>query len=132
MRLCLVRSISFFTALVGWVGGFQAGVVEGVGFDFALSFVAREWDFLAIQEKAYTGCVSGVDYDLTGGANGGLRGCDQGLFEQGLTVGNDRDPGSFGGADQQRESRRRFCRGGVGGGRIIAGSGRAGGGFAGG
>lgn len=107
---------------MGRGGVFQAGAVEGVGAD--LAFVAGSRDFLAVEKEADGGGVAGADDDFAAGADGGVRGCDQGFSEERLAVGNDGDPRGFGGADEQSERGRRIRDGsvgrGLGWGRIIA------------
>jgi hypothetical protein len=65
----------------------KAGGVEDIGFDFA--FIALSRDFFAVELEADASGISGLDYDLAGGSNGGVRRCDQGFLGYGLAVEGD-------------------------------------------
>jgi hypothetical protein len=97
----LRRAADFGTELVGGIGGScgwtfdgsQAGAVEDHGFYFALGTLGRE--LLAVEGEAYTGGVSGSDYDFAGGTDQGVSGCDERFVDYGLAVGGHGDPGIF-------------------------------------
>ena len=105
-------------SLVGGVGGGyrawsgcnrpHAGVVEDKSLD--LSFVALGGEFLAVQQETYSCRVTDLDDDLAAGAGGSVGGSNQGLLGDVLSIGDDGDPGIFGGADDQFEPGRRFRR----------------------
>jgi hypothetical protein len=75
----------------------KSGGVEDVGFYF--TFVALGGDFFAIQEEADAGGVARSHYDLVSGADGGVRGRDEGFVDDWFSVGDEGDPGGFLGAD---------------------------------
>ena len=87
----------------------KPGGIEDVGFYF--SFVALSGDFFAVEQEADARGVSGFHDDLAAGADGGVRGRDQGFVGHGFAVGQDRDPGGLPGTDQEGEGSR-----GLGGG----------------
>ncbi len=93
--------------LGGWGGGgdSHAGGVEGEGFDFG--FGAIGGDFLAVEEERDAGGIADFGDDFAAGSDRGVGGGDQGFVADGLSVGGDGDPGSFGGADKECKSRRR-------------------------
>src|SRR5271168_335356 len=101
--------LTFPVSLVG-IGGRGLGLrdyantsgVEGVGLYFSLIALSR--DLFAVQKEADAGGVSRPYYYFVAGADGGVRGCDQSFFGYGLAVGQDRDPGSFLGADEHGKS----------------------------
>jgi hypothetical protein len=70
-----------------WLLGSEAGGVEDEGFYFA--FVALCGDFFAVQHEAYAGGVSDFHYDLAGGADGGVRGGDQGFLGDWFAVSDE-------------------------------------------
>lgn len=78
--------------------------VEDEGFDFR--FGAFGGDFFAVPEESHSGGVADLGDDFVVGANGGVSGGDQGFMADGLSVGEDGDPGSFCGADDEGEARR--------------------------
>lgn len=104
LGLARLQDLRFLASCGGGWGGREdakAGGIEDVGFNFA--FVALGGNFLAVQLEADAGGVSCLDYDLSGGANRGVRGRDQGFMGYGFAVGCDGDPAGFVGADQHAE-----------------------------
>jgi len=90
----------------------KASGVEDIGPDFA--FVALRRDFFAVQLEANACGVSRLDDNFAAGANGGVRGGDQGFLGYGFAVGHDGDPGGFLGANQQAQLAWRSRRSGSG------------------
>ena len=82
--------------------------IEDEGFD--LRFGAVSGDFLAVKQESDSGGVADSSDDFAGGADGGVGGSDQGFLVDILAVGKDGDPGSFRGADDQRERGRGWLR----------------------
>ncbi len=109
-----MRGGVFSGGLAGRSGGWECGRgadtggVEGVGADFA--GVAAGGDFFAVEQEADASGIAGANDDFVGGANAGVGGGDQSFAGHGLTVGGNRDPGSLGGADDQRQRLRGLWR----------------------
>src|ERR1700683_2322296 len=70
-----------------------SGGVENVGFDLASVSLSR--DFFAVQQEAEAGGVSRFYDDLVAGADGGMRGRDEGFTGDGFAVRHERDPGGL-------------------------------------
>jgi len=81
---------------------FLAGGVENIASYFSNVSLRRK--FLAVQEEADSGGISGSDNDLAGCPHGGVSGRDQSFVGDGFAVGRDRNPGGLVSADQQSES----------------------------
>ena len=84
-----------------WGHDAHAGVVEDEGFDFAFSAVGR--DFLAVKQESDSGGVPDLGDDFASATDRGVGRSDQGFLVDILAVGEDGDPGRFGGADHQSE-----------------------------
>ena len=65
----------------------NGGGIEDVGSYF--SFVALRRKFFAIQQEADASRVPRPYIDLVAGADGGVRGCDQGFFGHGFAISDD-------------------------------------------
>jgi hypothetical protein len=83
-----------------------SGGVENVGFDPVS--VSLSWDFFAVQQEAEAGGVSCFYDDLVAGADGGMRGRDEGFKGDGFAVCHERDPGGLLGTDLHGEGRGRL------------------------
>lgn len=81
--------------------------VEDEGFGFG--FRALGWELFAVPEEADAGGIAHTDYELATGVVGRSGGGDKGFLRDQLTIGLDRDPRRFTGADYQGE--RRFFSG---------------------
>ncbi len=88
-------------------GDAHAVGIEDEGFYFGFGAVGG--DFLAIPEESDSGGVADAGDDFTAGADGGMGGGDEGFLADGLAVGLDGDPGSFLGADHERQGSGGFC-----------------------
>jgi len=106
----LAQPLAILSWGLGLRGYVNSGGVEDVGLYF--SFFALSGGFFAVQHEADAGGVSRSHYDLAAGADGGLRGRDEGFVGDGFAVRYESDPGSFLGADQQRQGAGRLCRSG--------------------
>jgi|HubBroStandDraft_6_1064221.scaffolds.fasta_scaffold292251_2 hypothetical protein len=83
-----------------------SGGIENVGFDpVSLSL---SWDFFAVQQEAKAGGVSRFYDDLLPGADGGMRGRDEGFKGDGFAVRHERHPGGLLGTDLHGEGRGRL------------------------
>jgi len=83
-----------YLLILSWLGGSRrahAGGVEYEGSHFC--FGALGGDFFSIPEETYAGGVPGFHHDLAAGAHGRVRGSNESLLADGLTVGEDGDPG---------------------------------------
>ena len=89
----------------------QAVGVEDVGLNFSLA--ALDGDFFAVQQEGHAGGVSSSDNDFVSGADGSLRGRDQGFVGYGFAIGRERNPSGLLGADEQGESGGRLYCGGL-------------------
>jgi hypothetical protein len=85
--LMSARSTSRHRFAPVWLLGSEASGFEDEGFYFA--FVALSGDFFAVQHETYAGGVSGFHYDLARGADGGVRGGDQGFLGDWFAVSDE-------------------------------------------
>ena len=84
-----------------WGNDVHAVGIEDKGLYFGFGAVGG--NFLAIPQESDSGGVADLGDDFAGGADGSVRRGDEGFLADVLAVGEDRDPGSFSGADHQRE-----------------------------
>ena len=114
LRCCEAKSSLSMTMLellvlrLAGCGGVHAGGVEGESFDFG--FGALRLDFLIVPEKRDSGGVADLDGNLTGGADGSVRGSDQRFLRVRLAIGDDGDPCRFVCTDDQRHGSRSLGR----------------------
>lgn len=83
--------------------------VEGEGFGLAFGALRRE--FLVVHDEAHSRGVADLYNQFARGVESGRGGGDQRLPGDVVSVGGDRDPGVFAGADDQSEPDHRFLGG---------------------
>jgi len=84
----------------------HAGGVKDESHDLSLGALGR--DVVAVPEEIDSGGVADSDDDLARGAERSVGRGDEGFLTYGLTVGDDRDPGSLRGTDHERKRRGGF------------------------
>jgi hypothetical protein len=86
----------------------HAVAIEDESFYFGLGAVGG--DLLTIPEESDSGGIADLGDDFMVGADGGMGRGDEGFAADGLAVCDERDPGSFVGADHELQLGGRFCR----------------------
>src|SRR6202158_4985842 len=86
----------------------HAVAIEDESFYFGLGAVGG--DLLTIPEESDSSGVADLGDDFMVGADRGMGRGDEGFATDGLAIGDERDPGSFVGADHELQLGGRFCR----------------------